>query len=126
MPTGRVSWFQLDKKFGFISLDDGSGDAFLHVSALKAAGYVSVPAGTTMEVRVEQAQGRRRVIEVLAVDTTTAHPSEPKPVLRRQAKAAPNGTCSPRVAQISTRGRHDGQRQAARVGHPTADNKPIV
>lgn len=59
MPTGRVSWFQLNKKFGFISLEDGSGDAFLHVSVLKAAGYVSVPAGTTMQVKVEEQQGRR-------------------------------------------------------------------
>ena len=85
MPTGRVSWFQLDKKFGFISMDDGSGGAFLHVSVLKTAGYVAVPAGTTMDVRVEQEQGRRRVIEVLAIDTTTARPGEPAPVRRKNS-----------------------------------------
>ena len=43
--SGRVSWFNLDKKFGFVELERGLGDAFLHVSALKEAGYVSVPAG---------------------------------------------------------------------------------
>ena len=83
MQTGRVSWFQLDKKFGFIALEDGSGDAFLHVSVLKAAGYVSVPTGTTMQVTVEEQQGRRRVVQVLAVDTATAHPGEPEPVRRK-------------------------------------------
>jgi cold shock CspA family protein len=34
---GRVTWFKLDKKFGFIALDDASGDAFLDVSVLKEA-----------------------------------------------------------------------------------------
>ena len=83
--TGRVSWFKLDKKFGFVALEDGSGDAFLHVSVLKAAGYVSVPAGTTLRVRVEEEQRRRRVIEILAVDTTTAYPGEPEPVRRKNS-----------------------------------------
>ena len=82
--TGCVSWFRLDKKFGFIELDDGSGDAFLHVSVLKSAGYVSIPAGTTMRVRVEQEQGRRRVVEVLNLDTSTSRPGEPAPVRRKE------------------------------------------
>jgi len=38
---GRVSWFNPDKKFGLVVLDDGRGDAFLHMFAVKAA--VSVP-----------------------------------------------------------------------------------
>ena len=41
--SGRVSWFKLDKKFGFVELEGGVGDALLHISALKAAGYVTVP-----------------------------------------------------------------------------------
>jgi len=79
---GRVSWFQLDKKFGFIELE-GVGDAFLHVSVLKSAGYVSVPAGTTMRVKIEQQQGRRRVMDVLDVDTSTAYPGQAPPVRRK-------------------------------------------
>ena len=80
---GRVSWFKLDKKFGFIEFES-IGDAFLHVSVLKSAGYVSVPAGTTMLVKVEQQEGRRRVIEVMETDTTTALPGQPNPVRRKQ------------------------------------------
>jgi CspA family cold shock protein len=83
--SGRVSWFKLDKKIGFLELDDGSGDAFLHLSVLKPAGYVSVPAGTTMRVRIEHEQGRRRVVEVLHVDTSSARPGEPRPVLTKQS-----------------------------------------
>ena len=46
--TARVRWFSLDKKFGFVSLGGTAADAFLHLSVLKSAGYVSVPAGTSM------------------------------------------------------------------------------
>jgi CspA family cold shock protein len=51
--SGRVSWFKLDKKFGFVELEEGIGDAFLHVSVLKAAGYVTIPAGSTLRVRLD-------------------------------------------------------------------------
>ena len=83
---GRVSWFKLDKKFGFVELEGGVGDAFLHVSVLKAAGYVSIPAGTTVRVRLENQSGRRRVIEVVEIDTSTALKGEPAPVKRKNAE----------------------------------------
>jgi CspA family cold shock protein len=70
--SARVSWFNLDKKFGFVSLDGTAVDAFLHLSVLKSAGYVSVPAGTSMRVRVETDRGQLRVVEVSNVDTSTA------------------------------------------------------
>lgn len=76
-----MSWFKLDKKFGFIELENAVGDAFLHISVLKAAGYVSIPAGTTMRVRIEEEQGRRRVTEILDIDTSTGKLGQP-PVLR--------------------------------------------
>ena len=34
-----VKWFTPDKGFGFVELADGSGDAFLHVAVLQAAGH---------------------------------------------------------------------------------------
>jgi cold shock protein len=58
---------QAGQKFGVVELEGGIGDAFLHVSVLKAAGYVSIPAGTTIRVRVETQADRRRVVEVLSV-----------------------------------------------------------
>ena len=80
----RVIWFNLDKKFGFVSLDGTAADAFLHLSVLKSAGYVSVPVGTSMRVRVETDRGRLRVVEVSNVDTSTALAGEPAPVLRKR------------------------------------------
>jgi cold shock protein len=82
--SARVSWFSLAKKFGFVTLDSTAADAFLHLSVLKSAGYASVPAGTSMEVRVEPDRGRLRVVEVSHVDTSTALAGEPAPILRKR------------------------------------------
>ncbi|MBW8295920.1 cold-shock protein [Sphingopyxis sp.] len=38
MPTGTVKFFNTDKGYGFIANEDGSGDSFVHISALERAG----------------------------------------------------------------------------------------
>ena len=91
----RVSWFSPDKKYGFVSLDSTAADAFLHLSVLKSAGYVVVPVGTTLRVRVEADRGNLRVVEVLNVDTSTALAGEPAPVLRKRLTEGQRGR-SPR------------------------------
>ncbi len=80
--TGTVAWFDIGKQFGFVAVT-GSGDAFLHMSVLKEAGYVWVPRGTTLRVRLEEDRGKRRVAEVLEVDPSTARPGENEPVRRK-------------------------------------------
>jgi len=80
--TGTVAWFDLAKQFGFLHLSGGR-EAFLHMSVLKAAGYVWIPRGTTMQVRIEPDRGKQRVAEVFAVNTSTAQPGENEPIRRK-------------------------------------------
>ena len=74
--TGRVSWFNVEKQFGFVKLDDRTGDAFLHMDVLKEGGFYFVPRGTTLQVRVTPDRGKYRVVEVLHVDTSTGQHGE--------------------------------------------------
>ena len=51
---GKVKWFNPSKGYGFVELLDGSGDAFLHATALGRIGISAVQPGETPEVRVAQ------------------------------------------------------------------------
>src|SRR5262245_11404241 len=72
-----VKWFTPDKGFGFVELADGSGDAFLHVAVLQAAGYDAVDPETKLSVEVGQGQKGRQVTAVLSVDTSTGASARP-------------------------------------------------
>ncbi|WP_245372592.1 cold-shock protein [Rhizobium leguminosarum] len=45
MITGTVKWFNPDKGFGFIQPDDGSTDAFVHISAVQRSGLSGLQEG---------------------------------------------------------------------------------
>lgn len=74
-----VKWFNPEKGFGFAELADGSGDAFLHVRAVEAAGHNELEPGTKLVVRVASGQRGPQVTEVISVDTSTAQPRGSRP-----------------------------------------------
>ena len=73
-----VKWYNSDKGFGFVTLDDGSGDAFLHASVVERGGHVSVPPGATLEVRAGPGPKGSQVTEILSVDNSTALQERPR------------------------------------------------
>jgi CspA family cold shock protein len=72
-PTGPetgavVKWFNAEKGFGFVELEGGGGDAFLHVSVLSRAGHTTVQPGAALRVLVSPGQKGPQIAEVLRVD----------------------------------------------------------
>jgi CspA family cold shock protein len=45
MTTGKVKWFNTQKGFGFIELEGGGGDVFVHISAVERAGMHDLKEG---------------------------------------------------------------------------------
>jgi cold shock protein len=73
-----VKWYNQDKGFGFVTLGDGSGDAFLHVSVVERHGAASVPPGATLEVRAAPGPKGPQITEILGVDLSTAGQEQPR------------------------------------------------
>lgn len=49
---GKVKWFNNQKGYGFITRDDGSGDVFVHYSAMKGDGFKSLAEGDPVEFEI--------------------------------------------------------------------------
>jgi cold shock protein len=74
---GKVKWYNALKRYGFVELSDGSGDAFLHASALAGISVDALQPGVTIEFRMAPAQRGVQVTEVMSVDSSTAAPPRP-------------------------------------------------
>jgi CspA family cold shock protein len=79
-PTGRrveakVKWFNAAKGFGFVTLSDGSPDAFLPMAVLRRAGYEDVREGASISCEVGTGAKGPLVVTVLNLDNSTAAPA---------------------------------------------------
>jgi CspA family cold shock protein len=55
MAQGVVKWFNAEKGFGFVSVDGGGPDVFVHFSAIQGDGYRSLD--ENQRVEFESSQG---------------------------------------------------------------------
>jgi CspA family cold shock protein len=67
MARGTVKWFNTAKGYGFIQPDDGSNDAFVHISAVEQAGLSSLREGQTVEFDLVPGRNGKASAENLVV-----------------------------------------------------------
>ena len=53
MATGTVKWFNNSKGYGFIAQDDGSGDVFVHFSAIQGDGFKTLTENQKVSYEVQ-------------------------------------------------------------------------
>ena len=67
MTVGTVKWFNPAKGFGFIEPEDGSKDAFVHISAVERAGLGTLGEGQKVSYELEAGQNGKSSAENLSV-----------------------------------------------------------
>ena len=67
MATGTVKWFNPTKGFGFIEPEDGSRDAFVHISAVERAGLSSLREGQKVSYDLQPGQNGKSSAENLSI-----------------------------------------------------------
>lgn len=50
--SGTVKWFNDSKGYGFITMENGKGDCFVHFSAIQGSGFKSLQEGERVEFDV--------------------------------------------------------------------------
>ena len=69
MATGTVKWFNPVKGYGFIEPNDGSKDAFVHISTVERAGLNSLREGQKVEYElVPGRDGKSSAENLVALD----------------------------------------------------------
>jgi CspA family cold shock protein len=100
--SATVKWYNPDKGFGFVTLGDGSGDAFLHASVVQRGGHESVPPGATLEVRAGPGPKGPQVTEILSVDASTALQEQPRRARPERSAYGPTAGDRSTVEEIGT------------------------
>ncbi len=67
MTKGTVKWFNSVKGYGFIQPEDGSKDAFVHISAVERAGLMSLAEGQKVQYELQNGQNGKTSAENLSI-----------------------------------------------------------
>lgn len=64
---GTVKWFDMKKGYGFVQPEDGGKDAFVHITAVQAAGLASLDEGQTVEYELQEGRNGKMSAENLKI-----------------------------------------------------------
>ena len=63
-----VKWFHADKGYGFLEREDGSGNLFCHLTAVRASGRDTLPQGAAVTCETVQGDRGLQVSQILSVE----------------------------------------------------------
>lgn len=114
MPTGQVKWYDSEKGFGFIGMDDGE-DVFVHATALPP-GVDTLKPGTRLDFGVVDGRRGKQALSVTIIEAT---PSVAKAMRKPAEDLAPVVEdlirLLDRVSNDLRRGRYPDDRRAQAV-----------
>jgi len=64
--NGTVKWFNPAKGMGFVEVEDGGKDVFVHISVVERAGLTSLAEGQRITMRVVETQKGRQAVSLTA------------------------------------------------------------
>lgn len=67
MAQGTVKWFNAEKGFGFITVDGGGADVFVHYSEIQGTGFRSLDEEQRVEFEIVQGQKGPQASSVRAI-----------------------------------------------------------
>jgi len=69
MPTGTVKFFDSEKGFGFIVVDGGGPDVFVHISAVESSGMNALSDGqkVSFDTKMDAKKGKPNAINIKPV-----------------------------------------------------------
>ncbi len=67
MAQGTVKWFNADKGFGFITVDGGGADVFVHFSAIQMSGYRTLEENQRVEFDVTRSDRGQQASRVRVI-----------------------------------------------------------
>lgn len=66
MAQGTVKWFNPEKGFGFIQMDNGGDDVFVHKSAVERSGMRGLNEGQKISFDIEMDRGKNSATNLKA------------------------------------------------------------
>src|SRR3954453_15213480 len=82
MAQGSVKWFNAEKGYGFITVEGGGADVFVHWSAILADGYKALDEGQRVEFEVGQGQKGQQAESVRPVAPPPRSPAGSRSAVR--------------------------------------------
>ena len=67
MATGTVKWFNESKGFGFVEVDGGGEDAFVHFSEIQGNGFKTLREGDRVEFEIQPAAKGPKAVKVSVI-----------------------------------------------------------